>query len=110
IAGYSALNSKGEFVIKRGMDFAVLNCTNKSNNVQLSSSKYTNFRVMIAPGSYSKGLKITICDAVHQAVFVNTDAVRSQQAIFTQSRWNTLPMRICATTRASTTLCGEATW
>ncbi|MBQ2703321.1 MAG: metal-dependent hydrolase, partial [Alistipes sp.] len=75
IAGYSALNSKGEFVIKRGMDFAVLNCTNKSNNVQLSSSKYTNFRVMIAPGSYSKGLKITICDAAHQAVFVNTDAV-----------------------------------
>ena len=75
IAGYSALNSKGEFVIKRGMEFAVLNCTNKSNNVQLSSSKYTNFRVMIAPGSYSKGLKITICDAAHQAVFVNTDAV-----------------------------------
>lgn len=75
IAGFSSVNSKGEFVIKRGMDFAVLNCTNKSNNVQLSSSKYTNFRVMIAPGSYSKGLKITICDAAHQAVFVNTDAV-----------------------------------
>ncbi|MBO5813903.1 MAG: metal-dependent hydrolase [Alistipes sp.] len=75
IAGYSALNSKGEFVIKRGMDFAVLNTTNEGKNVQLSSSKYTNFRVMIAPGTYSKGLKITICDAAHQAVFVNTDAV-----------------------------------
>lgn len=75
IAGYSALNSTGEFVVKRGMEFAVLNCTNKSNNVQLSTSKFTNFRVMIAPGSYSKGLKITICDAAHQAVFVNTDAV-----------------------------------
>ena len=75
VAGYSAINSKSEFVIKRGMDFAVLNCTNKGDNVQLSSSKFTNFRVMIAPGTYSKGLKITICDAAHQAVFINTDAL-----------------------------------
>ena len=75
IAGYSAINSKNEFVIKRGMDFAVLNTTNKGENVQLSTSKFTNFRVMIAPGSYSKGLKITICDAAHQAVFVTTDAL-----------------------------------
>ena len=75
IAGYSAINSKNEFVIKRGMDFAVLNCTNKGDNVQLSTSKFSNFRVMVAPGSYSKGLKITICDAAHQAVFIDTEAL-----------------------------------
>ena len=75
IAGYSSVNSKNEFVIKRGMDFAVLNCTNEGKNVQLSSSKYTNFRVMVTPGTYSKGLKITICDASHKAVFINTEAL-----------------------------------
>ena len=75
IAGFSAVNSKSEFVVKRGMEFAVLNCTNKGENVELSTSKYTNFRVMVAPGTYSKGIRITICDAAHQAVFIDTDVV-----------------------------------
>ena len=73
LAGFSNLTSKGEYTVKKGMDFAVLNCTNKGDCVQLSSSKYTNFRVIVAPGTYSKGLKVTICDAAHQAVFVDID-------------------------------------
>ena len=73
IAGISSLSSKCEFTVKKGMDFAVLNCTNKGDNVQLSSSKQTNFRVMVAPGTYSRGLEITICDANHQAMFVTVD-------------------------------------
>ena len=75
IAGFSSVNSKGEFVIKKGMDFAVLNSTNEGKNVKLSTSKYTNFRVMVAPGTYSKGLKITICDASHKAVFIETEVL-----------------------------------
>ena len=75
IAGFSTVNSKGEFVIKKGMDFAVLNSTNEGKNVKLSTSKFTNFRVMVAPGTYSKGLKITICDASHKAVFIETEAL-----------------------------------
>ena len=73
IAGISSLSSKCEFTVKKGMDFAVLNCTNKGDNVQLSSSKQTNFRVMVAPGTYSRGLEITICDADHQAMFITVD-------------------------------------
>ena len=63
----------GKFAVQKGFDFAVLNCTNNGENVQLSTSKNTNFRVMIAPGSYSKGLKISICDADRGAMFITTD-------------------------------------
>ena len=76
IAGFSSLvSSKCEYSVKKGLDFAVLNCTNKGNCVQLSTSKYTNFRVMVAPGSYSRGLKLTICDADHYAVFYEIPAL-----------------------------------
>ena len=71
IANYTTSASK--FAVQKGFDFAVLNCTNNGENVQLSPSKSTNFRLMIAPGNYSKGLKISICDAERGAMFVTTD-------------------------------------
>ena len=71
IANY--LPSSGKFTVQKGFDFAVLNCTNKGDNVQLLSSKQTNFRVMIAPGNYPDGLKISICDALRGAMFVTTE-------------------------------------
>ena len=74
LAGHSAYtSSKNEYSVKRGMPFAVLNCTNKGDFVQLSSSKYTNFRVMVAPGSFAKGLEISICDSEHGAKFITTE-------------------------------------
>ena len=75
LAGISNVTSSCEYAVHRGFDFAVLNCTNKSNCVQLIRSKSTPFRVMIAPGSYPKGLKITICDTSHQAVFLTTESL-----------------------------------
>ena len=71
IANY--LPSNGKFTVQKGFDFAVLNCTNNGENVQLSTSKNTNFRLMIAPGSYPEGLKISICDAERGAMFITTD-------------------------------------
>ena len=76
IAGLSVCSPlKGYFTINKGMDFAVLNCTNKGDFVQLSNSKTSNFRVMVAAGTYADGLNISICDAEHLAMFVNTGAI-----------------------------------
>ena len=70
VANY--LPTKGQLTMQKGLDFAVLNCTNNGENVQLSSAKNTNFRVIIAPGNYAEGLKISICDSTHGAMFVTT--------------------------------------
>jgi hypothetical protein len=74
LAGLSSyLTTKNEYVVKKGMPFAVLNCTNEGNFVQLSKSKYTNFRVMVAPGIYSKGLEVSVCDSDRGAKFFKTE-------------------------------------
>ena len=65
--------SECRFVVQKGMDFAVLNCTNKGEFVQLFDSKNAIFRLIIAPGTYSEGLKITISDANHGAMFISTE-------------------------------------
>ena len=76
IAGISSfMPSKGYYTVNKGMDFAVLNCTNKGDFMPLSASKSTNFWVMVAPGNYTQGLKATICDASHLAVFHDIPAV-----------------------------------
>ena len=76
IAGISNfIPSKGYYTINKGMNFAVLNCTNNGDFVKLSSSKATNFWVMVAAGNYSQGLKITICDSGHLAMFCTTEAI-----------------------------------
>ena len=71
IANY--MPSTAKFTVQKGFDFAVLNCTNKGENVQLAPSKNTNFRLMIAPGNYPEGLKISICDSQRGAMFVTTE-------------------------------------
>ena len=65
--------SKGNFTVSKGFNFAVLNCTNKGEFATLSNSKNTNFRLMIAPGNYPEGLKISICDSQRGAMFVTTE-------------------------------------
>ena len=72
LAGISTVTTDDEFAVTRGVDFAVLNCTNKGDCVQLLRSKSSHFRVMVAPGSYPKGVKITICDQAHQMVSFET--------------------------------------
>ncbi|MBO5235024.1 MAG: metal-dependent hydrolase [Alistipes sp.] len=67
--------SKGYFTVKKGFDFVAMNCTNKGEFVALTSTKESYFRLMIAPGNYTEGLKVTICDADHGAMFVATAAL-----------------------------------
>ena len=71
IAGVSNLDAaKGAFEVQKGMDFVALNCTNKGEFVQLTKEKNTNFRLILAPGEYPEGLKISICDSEHGAKFI----------------------------------------
>lgn len=69
LAGFANLMpSRGYFTINTGLDFAVLNCTDSGNYVELNSGSAKHFYVMLAAGSYSDGLKITICDSDHRAM------------------------------------------
>ena len=76
ISGISDFNAKdGSFKVQKGMDFVALNCTNKGEFVQLTEDKNTNFRLIVAPGEYPDGLKISICDSEHGAKFIPTAAL-----------------------------------
>ena len=70
VAGISEYDvEKGGFAVTRGMNFAVLNCTNNGNFTPLNSSSTTTFCVMVAPGSYPQGLRVSVCDSQHLAKF-----------------------------------------
>ena len=71
----SFMPSKGYFTVNKGFDFVAMNCTNKGEFVALTSTKESYFRLMIAPGNYTEGLKVTICDADRGAMFVATEAL-----------------------------------
>ena len=76
IAGISNADATtGKFTISKGMDFAALNCTNQGNFVTLNNASATDFYVMLAPGNYSSGLKVTIGDSEHSAVFHTIPAI-----------------------------------
>ena len=76
ISGVSNYVAKaGSYSVQKGMDFVALNCTNKGEFVQLTEDKTTNFRLMVAPGYYPEGLKISICDSEHGAKFISSAAL-----------------------------------
>ena len=76
ISGVSNYVAKaGSYSVQKGMDFVALNCTNKGEFVQLTEDKTTNFRLMVAPGEYPEGLKISICDSEHGAKFISSAAL-----------------------------------
>ena len=85
IAGTSQITpSKLYFSVVKGVNYAVLNTTNKGEFVQLNPSSATSFRLLIAPGNYPEGLNISICDSQYGAMFVTTPALElSAGEIFT---------------------------
>ena len=69
LAGYANfLPSRGYLSITGGVGFAVLNCTDNGKCVSLESGTPKHFYVMLAPGDYPSGLKITISDSEHRAM------------------------------------------
>ena len=67
IANYSSTTN--ELKIARGGNFVVVNATNNGKFAQLSQSKYRDFYIPIAAGSYTEGLQVTLCDSQHLAMF-----------------------------------------
>ena len=69
LAGFANfLPSQGGFKMTGGVDFAVLNCTDGGDCVPLSSSTPKHFYIMLAPGDYASGLKITVSDSEHRSM------------------------------------------
>ncbi|MBQ2395066.1 MAG: metal-dependent hydrolase [Alistipes sp.] len=70
VAGISNADATtGKFTVIKGMDFAALNCTNQGDFTPLNTASATDFYVMVAPGDYTQGLKVSICDSEHGAMF-----------------------------------------
>ena len=64
---YVNIDSPLEFT--QGVDFVVLNCTQGGEFVQLNSGNYTHLPILLAPGDYSQGLRVTIGDSEHRVMF-----------------------------------------
>lgn len=76
IAGIAQIApSKLYYTVGKGVNYVVLNTTNKGKFAELNPSAPTDFRILLAPGSYPEGLKISICDAQHGAMFFTTPAL-----------------------------------
>ena len=67
----AAVPATGEYSVEKGVNFVALNCTNRGTYVPLSPSKYHDFYLMIAPGDYSQGLRLSVCDKEYKAMFFN---------------------------------------
>ena len=66
----------GEYKIEKGTNFVALNCTNEGAYVPLDSNTYHNFYLMVAPGDYSQGVQVSVCDKEYKAIFFNLDGVK----------------------------------
>lgn len=64
------MQETGCFSASKGLPFAVLNCTDYGNCAPLSASG-THFYIMVIPGTYPKGLDITVCDASDRVMRFN---------------------------------------
>lgn len=65
----ATVNLDGVYKVERGVNFVTLNCTNEGEFAPLYGTKSREFYLMIAPGDYSEGLRLSICDAKHRAHF-----------------------------------------
>ena len=72
LSGYVAqVADNGKYAVAEGMSFVALNCINGGTPVTLSPSLYRDFFLMIAPGSYSGNIRLSVCDTNHKAAFYN---------------------------------------
>ena len=63
------VDDDGSYKVYEGMNFVALNCVNGGNFVTLNADLYRDFFLMIAPGDYSSGLRLSVCDTNRKAAF-----------------------------------------
>ena len=63
------VDDDGSYKVYEGMNFVALNCVNGGNFVTLNADLYRDFFLMIAPGDYSSGLQLSVCDTKRKAAF-----------------------------------------
>lgn len=69
LAGYATyFPSKAEFTFDEGSSFVALNCTNNDAYVLLNESSATHFYLLVAPGTYSNDLVLSIADSDHKSM------------------------------------------
>lgn len=66
----------GEYKIEKGAKFVALNSTNQGAYVPLNTTAYHDFYLMVAPGDYSKGLRLSVCDREYKAAFYDLKGVK----------------------------------
>lgn len=71
MAGYGDYESD-RLSLKEGLDFIVLNTTNKGSFVPLADSG-TEILIPIAPGAYNRGLEVVLCTSDHKMSKVQID-------------------------------------
>ena len=65
----------GRYSVAEGMNFVALNCINGGNFVSLSANTYRDLYLMIAPGDYREGLRLSLCDAKRKAALYDLSDV-----------------------------------
>lgn len=65
LAGVASFDPENGFVLREGVDFVNLNCTDGGKGVALSPEGKT-FYLILAPGSYPDGLTLTVTDMSHK--------------------------------------------
>lgn len=69
------VSDDGKYVVTEGMNFVALNCVNGGNPVALNAYIYRDFYLMIAPGTYSGSMRLSVCDTNRKAAFYNLSNV-----------------------------------
>ena len=75
----AAVPAIGEYKVEKGANFVALNCTNQGAYVSLDDATYHDFYLMIAPGDYSQGLRLSVCDKEYKASFYELNDVKLAQ-------------------------------
>ena len=75
----ATIPATGEYKVEKGAKFVALNCTNEGTYVTLDGAAYHDFYLMIAPGDYSKGLRVSVCDKEYKASFYDLKDVKLAQ-------------------------------
>ena len=65
LAGVASFTTEGNYELTEGVNFVNLNCTDGGKGVEISPSG-TTFYLIVAPGSYSEGLRLTLTSMDHK--------------------------------------------